>query len=277
MPTISVNGAALFAVEEGDGDPIVLVHGTVADYRTWLLQIREFSKQYRVIAYSRRFHFPDAAGSENSPYAIATQAQDLAEVIRARAGGSAHVVTSSFGGCVALTLAVSQPGLFRSLVLCEPPLMPWLLTSVEGKKMFSGVREAQDASNRAFKAGNPREGVRLFCDMAIGRGVFDAMAPRSQARMMDNAVELSLEMATSAEVYFPRFRCEELGRLEVPVLFLSSDSSPSHYRVITAELLKCLPRAEHLTITNTAHVIHGANPAAFNKTVSSFMERALAI
>jgi len=273
MPTISVNGAALFAVEEGDGDPIVLVHGTVADYRTWLLQIREFSRRHRVIAYSRRYHFPNVVSEDRPQYSASGHAQDLAELIRHRAGGKAHVVTSSFGGCIALALAVEHPHLVGSLVVCEAPLMPWLLMSDEGRALFPGVEKAQEASDRAFTAGRQREGVRLFIDMAMGSGVFEAMTPRSQARIMDNAYELSLEMAAPADIYFPQFTREDLRGLPVPVLLLSSGRSPPQYHIITEELATCLPRARRETIPNSGHVIHATNPIAFNNTVGSFIEQ----
>ena len=271
MPKISVNGAELFAIEEGEGDPIVLVHGSLADYRTWVLQVREFSKRHRVIAYSRRYHFPNVSAEHDPQYGVAAQANDLAEVIRTRAGGIAHVVTSSFGSCVALHAWQTSPELFKTLTLCEPPLMPWLLKSTEGKDLHRGVAEAQEASVRAFNAGNDKEGVRFFSDMAIGSGVFDAMQPRSQARIMDNRYELSLEMKAPAESYFPQLACGRLSQLETPVLLLSSGRSPALYRVITEELAKCLPRARRETIPASTHIIHGTNPAAFNQAVTAFV------
>jgi non-heme chloroperoxidase len=270
--SIPVNGADLFAVEAGSGDPIVLVHGSLADYRTWALQTRELSRRHRVIAYSRRYHFPNDAGPDSPRYSVLSQALDLAEVIRSRANGCAHVVTSSYGGCVALGLALSHPALIRSLVLCEPPLMPWLLKSVEGRVAFAGVEAAQQASDKAFKAGDMKDGVRLFCDMAIGHGVFGAMPERSQARMMENAIELSLEMAAPPEIFFPQFSCEELHRLPTPVLLLGGDRSPSIYGMIMNELAKCLPRLHRLTIPQASHIVHRMNPVAFNEAVLSFIE-----
>jgi pimeloyl-ACP methyl ester carboxylesterase len=168
-------------------------------------------------------------------------------------------------------MAVSHPELTRSLVLCEPPLMPWLMRSAEGRDSFAGVEAAQRASDRAFKSGNAKDGVRLFCDMAIGHGVFDAMPERSQARMMENAFELSLEMSAPPGVFFPQITCEELGRMSTPLLFLGSDQSPSIYGMIMNELAKCLPRRELRTIPRSAHIIHRTNPAAFNDAVLSFI------
>ena len=127
MTIIEVNGARLEYVEMGVGDPLVFVHGSLGDLRIWRRQVKLFSARYRVIAYSRRYHHPNAAPGEGDPeYTAALHADDLARLIEKLNLGPAHLVTSSFGGCVALALAVTRPELVRSLVLAEPPLMPWL-------------------------------------------------------------------------------------------------------------------------------------------------------
>ena len=272
MPRIQVQDADLYMVEEGAGDPVVLVHGTLADYRTWLLQVREISRSHHVIAYSRRYHAPNPAGPVGGTYSVSVQAEDLIQVIRARFGTSAHVVTSSYGGCVGLEAALKGPEMVRSLVLSEPPLMPWLLRSEQGRSLFPTVLSAQAASNRAFKAGNPRDGVRAFCDMAMGPGVFDALPARAQARLMDNASELALEMATPTDALFPQVSCEALLEMRVPVLLLTGETSLTLYRVITDQLERCLPSPQRSVIGGAGHILHNANPLAFSERVLRFME-----
>lgn len=35
MPAVNVNGTELEYIERGEGDPVVLSHGTLGDYRSW--------------------------------------------------------------------------------------------------------------------------------------------------------------------------------------------------------------------------------------------------
>jgi pimeloyl-ACP methyl ester carboxylesterase len=52
----SVNGAELSSVEQGLGGPVVFVHGSLSDFRSWRLQMAPLTERYRAIAYSRCRH-----------------------------------------------------------------------------------------------------------------------------------------------------------------------------------------------------------------------------
>jgi pimeloyl-ACP methyl ester carboxylesterase len=43
----------------GPPSPVVFVHGSASDYRTWIAQLNELGKRYNAIVYSRRYHWPN--------------------------------------------------------------------------------------------------------------------------------------------------------------------------------------------------------------------------
>ena len=47
---VQINDLTLHYIELGQGTPVVLVHGTLEDYRTWDGQLEAFSKGYRLIS-----------------------------------------------------------------------------------------------------------------------------------------------------------------------------------------------------------------------------------
>jgi pimeloyl-ACP methyl ester carboxylesterase len=59
MSTATVNGAGLAYVEQGQGEPVLFVHGGVGDYRAWDQQMSAFGAGYRVIALSCRGYWPN--------------------------------------------------------------------------------------------------------------------------------------------------------------------------------------------------------------------------
>ena len=59
MQTLSVNGYDMAYLEVGQGPPLVCVHGTLGDFRTWSAVFGPLSKRRRVIAVSLRHFFPE--------------------------------------------------------------------------------------------------------------------------------------------------------------------------------------------------------------------------
>src|SRR5262245_58050162 len=66
VKTIAVGGTELAYLDKGRGPAVVMVHGTISDYRWWQAQLDEFSQQYRVVAYSLRHHHPNVSTGDRS-------------------------------------------------------------------------------------------------------------------------------------------------------------------------------------------------------------------
>ena len=80
---VGVDGLTLHYIELGQGTPVVLVHGTLEDYRTWDGQLEALSKGYRLISYSRRYHYPNEWPKDATDFSVTIHARDLAAFIKA--------------------------------------------------------------------------------------------------------------------------------------------------------------------------------------------------
>jgi pimeloyl-ACP methyl ester carboxylesterase len=56
MPHLRVNDVELFYDEAGDGDPLVLVHGSWGDHSNWQGVVPTLTQSFRVVTYDRRGH-----------------------------------------------------------------------------------------------------------------------------------------------------------------------------------------------------------------------------
>lgn len=84
QPTkILVRGVELHYIEQGQGEPLILLHGGQGDYRSWEPQMKRLSPQYRVISYSRRYNYPNDNPLTAKNHSAYVEAADLAGFIHA--------------------------------------------------------------------------------------------------------------------------------------------------------------------------------------------------
>ena len=270
MHLLALPSTRLAYLEQGSGDPVIFVHGTVSDLRSWKLQLVPFGATHRAIAYSRRYHFPNAVPLPNAPYSAALHAEDLGEVLDALGIGRAHLVGGSFGGYVSLVCALAHPERVRSLVLAEPPILPLLNATEEGSRLLKEFDEmAWIPARLAFQRNDHVDAVRRFIDGVMGKGAFDGYTPAAQKRLLDNAPELRAE--TESEEYFTAVSEPALRGLSLPVLLLNGEQSPRMFRLVTDELERHLPNAKRVMIPNASHGMNVQNAAAFNQAVAHFL------
>src|SRR5215831_8830478 len=121
---VSVNGYELAYIEQGQGEPVVFVHGGLQDYRMWSEELPKFAVHYRAIAYSRRNSYPNVVSLEGTPDSAADiHGEDLTAFVRALGYSKVRVVAHSSGAHAALFFAATHPDMAVSLALNEPPAM----------------------------------------------------------------------------------------------------------------------------------------------------------
>src|SRR6266540_3860416 len=131
MSTATVNGVDLAYVEQGQGEPVLFIHGGVGDYRAWDQQMDAFGAGYRAIALSCRGYWPNPKLRPDESITLDTFVDDLAKFVQALDAGPVHLVGhSSPGGFGSLRLASRHPEFLRTLVLLEPPAFPLLGVSI---------------------------------------------------------------------------------------------------------------------------------------------------
>ena len=106
---LPVNGAELAYVTEGEGAPVVFVHGAIADYRIWDGYRPQVADDHRFVAYSQRYFGTGPWPDKGEGFSIETHARDLVGFIENLGAGPVHLVTWSYGGEVGVMAARSGP------------------------------------------------------------------------------------------------------------------------------------------------------------------------
>jgi len=270
MPSVNLNGVRLEYVEQGQGDPLVLVHGSLCDFRYWHFQMKPFSQHYRTIAYSRRYHYPNVWVGDGRDYSAILHAEDLAVLLRGLGLDQVHLVAASYGAYTALFLSIKYPDLVKKLVLAEPPILPWLQNIHGGQPIVSKfMKNAWKPARQAFESGDLERGVRFFVSGVVGQGAFDTFPPPVQQMMLDNAEEMKAE--TLASECFPSLGRVEVGQIQAPTLLLTGEYSPKMFLLIMDELKRSLPNSKRKTIPDASHALAAGNPKVYNETVLTFL------
>lgn len=116
MPSIRVGRYDLNYLDEGQGTPIVFIHGLAGDLSGWTAQVKALRDRYRVIAFDNR-----GAGKStqvDEPISTRDMAHDTIGLMDKLGISGAHVVGRSMGGAIAQHMTLERPDLVRSLTLC---------------------------------------------------------------------------------------------------------------------------------------------------------------
>ena len=116
---ITANGIAMNYTLEGPASaPVVTMsHSLAADLSMWNPQMSALTARYRVLRYDTRGH--GGTDAPASAYTLAQLADDARALLGALGIGRTHWIGLSMGGMIGQTLALSSPGLFASLSLCD--------------------------------------------------------------------------------------------------------------------------------------------------------------
>src|SRR5258705_5438774 len=120
MQTLHVNGYDMAYLEVGRGPPLVCVHGTLGDFRTWNAVLGPLSKTLRVISLSLRRFFPEHWDGVGNDYLMAQHVSDVIGFIGKLNTGPVDLMGHSRGGHISFRVAQQRPDLLRKLVLAEP-------------------------------------------------------------------------------------------------------------------------------------------------------------
>jgi non-heme chloroperoxidase len=268
---VSVGDTTLAYVEQGRGEPLILVHGGMQDYRLWAPHMAVLSKKYRVIAYSRRNHFPNVVAPDGWPDTAADlHAEDLARLLDALHLGKVRIVAHSSGAHAALFFAAAHPQRVISLALNEPPASGLLGGSPQNAEVGRAFNLQLGPSRDAFRNGDLALGVRLFTDIVSGPGALESRSRAVRAMMLDNAVAHQAD-ATSKRPR-PVFTCEMAKRIAVPTLISNGDRSPAFFHTVADQLAQCLPNSERASF-RASHTVPLEAQEAFDLAVLRFFER----
>ncbi len=227
MTAVQVAGGVRLVYEtHGSGATILCIHGTGSSAVVWGSAIEQLARAGRVIAYDRR----GCTRSERpEPYertGVAEHADDAAALLHQLDAERAVVVGRSYGGEVAIDLALRHPGRVRALVLLEgaplalsPGGAAWE-AALTARLRRVAVREGVDAVAEALM------------DEVLGVGAWGSFPDDLRRLFTHNAPAILAEVLGGGL----RTDAAELATITQPVLLVTATDSPPAFREATDAL-----------------------------------------
>jgi pimeloyl-ACP methyl ester carboxylesterase len=236
-----INGIKMYYEVYGEGEPIVLIHGSGQSIEAMKHQIDYFSGKYRVIVADSRGHGKSGLGE--GPLNYRQMADDWAALISHLGVGKVRLVGWSDGGNIGLLLAIRYPQKIEKLAIMGANLQPDK-SAVHPWAMEWVARQSKHV-DEMLAAGDTTENWSL----------------------------LKQHLTLLREL--PNISLAELGTISSPVLVMAGDRDIIREEH-TVLMYQNLQNAHLAIFPGETHFIPGTNPALFNATVDRFMGRPFA-
>lgn len=163
-----------------------------------------------------------------------------------------HVVGHSYGGAVAMHVALSRPDRVASLALYEPAAFS-LLRQFGGHahQGFFEICEIADRVAQLVRAGNYYGALQIFVDYWSGSGSWASLKPKVQAVLMKSAPKIPMEFQA---LLTESTQLGQYSALHCPVLIMRGERAQLPTRIIATQLSRWLPNACETCISDAGHM-----------------------
>jgi len=268
LQAVRLRDVTLHYVAVGRGEPVVMVHGGLEDYRAWSAQLAPLASRYRAVAYSRRYNFPNRNEIYSTQsYSAQVDADDLAMLIEKLHLGRVHLVGHSYGGLAALLFSTEHPELVRSLTLCEPPVFPWVEEQPGAPALVRDFfRRCWLPVRRALARHEREEALAITTKYFTGNSVL----PRAARDALESNLP-EWQVLTTSETPFPVPSTKLIKEFHAPVLLLTGDHTLPVLKRCVAALTARFPESERVVIQNATHDMWNERPEDCGVALQKFL------
>jgi 2-succinyl-6-hydroxy-2,4-cyclohexadiene-1-carboxylate synthase len=263
----SINGVSYYVEIEGEGFPLVLLHGFTGDSTTWKAISHEWQQKRKLIAIDIIGHGKSDSPMDVNKYDILSVARDLKQILEDLHIQTTDMLGYSMGGRLALSFAVQYPQFLRKLVLESSS--PGLKTEEERQK-----RQIQDEKLADFIR---EKGIESFVQYWENIPLFASQKrlPQEQQReikkqrLQNTMIGLSNSLIGMGTGSQPPW-WNEIRQLNVETLLLTG-ALDEKFCQIADQMISAMPNSHIFTFEECGHAIHVEQPEKFGTIVDRFL------
>ncbi len=269
MPYIDSDGVRIAYDVTGRGPTVVLLHSTAASGAQWDQVRRLLADRFTMVTVD----LYGCGGSQPWPgrtaITLGHEAAAVATVLDLFEG-PVHLVGHSYGGAVALNLALSGRPL-ASLTLVEPVAFHLLRdTSDFDSALLHEVGHLGEAVTRGVLSGDFAAGMEQFVDYWSGTGTWAGLSADRQGGLCRMAGTVALNFAAAAG---DPTRLIDCAFLTTPTLLMAGDRTPRPTARIAARLAATMPCVDFRLVEGAGHMLPRTHLNTFAQALLVHLDR----
>jgi lipase len=238
----------------GEGTPVVFLHSGPGSAADWRGVFERSPSGYRLVAVNG---FGRGQTSDWPPGEVHVDLYvELVVGLVRELGEAVHLVGHSYGGAVALRMALTSPRLVRSLAVVEPQAYP--LLSDGDPQMLTEVTQVAETFACAVDEGRVEDAWRGFIDHYNGAGSWHALPEASRERMlrMSDAAPRSW-----AALFTNPITVSDLRKIRVPTLVIQGGRTTAPERRLCEIVAEEVPEARQVVVEGASHMVPLTHPS----------------
>jgi pimeloyl-ACP methyl ester carboxylesterase len=231
-------------------ETVLCVHASAAGGRSFDALLAPLRDRFALLAPERLGYAAAQHWPVGTPASLDAEAEHLEPLLAARPQG-VHLIGHSFGGAVALQMALRWPTHVKSLTLFEPARFALLFGAAETEEAGQQIVRLGRTVCMLVLSGQQYEAAACFVDYWSGEGTWQSLDRRRQEGVIRHMpkVRAEFEAAFSDRTPLAAYR-----RLTMPVRLIVGGDSPLPSRQIGQLLVASLPRAELRFLPGVGHM-----------------------
>jgi len=267
-PAHTMGHERAYVREAGAGDPVICIHASASSSAQWRPLIDRLASRFRMLAVDLYGAGRSPRWPDHRPLTLADEVA-LIEPVLAATDTPVHVIGHSYGGAVALMLALAHPERLASLVLFEPVLFSVLITHDPDAPAAREISTVRADTCAAAERGHLEVAGARFVDYWMGATTWAGM-PDARRKTIATAMEqIAGEWHALFEEPTP---LEAFAALDMPTLYLVGADSPPSSRAVASLLVKTLPRAIEVELDSVGHMGPITHPHRVNALIEQHLD-----